>query len=261
MRHLRILALGCAGLCAAVLPYGSALAEQQPAAAEPGVWQKHEYSFEFMGFTSTYSCDGLADKLQRLLILSGARADAKAEPGACAAPYGRPDRFARAKIIFYTLAPAGTVGEEPGQGRWRPVSLAAHTPIDLQTGDCELVEQFRDEVLKKMFTIRNLVDGTRCIPHQESGSNIDLRFDTFAGDAGPGAPKVIPVVPPRVFVYPRKGQNADQQARDRRECQASAASESGFDPAAPANGDQRSKSDAYSAAYAACLEARGYSVR
>jgi len=36
-----------------------------PSAREPGVWQKHEYSFVFMGFTSTYSCDrsGRQDKI------------------------------------------------------------------------------------------------------------------------------------------------------------------------------------------------------
>ena len=257
---LRILALGCAGLGAAAPRPAVAIGERPAEASEPGVWQRHEYSFEYMGFTSTYSCDGLADKLQLLLLLSGARADAKAEPGACASPFGRPDRFARAKLVFYTLAPAGAAGGEPGQGRWRPVSFAARTPIDLQTGDCELIEQFREEVLKKMFTIRNLVDGTRCIPHQQSGSNIDLRFDTFSGDGGQASVNVTPT-PPRVFVYPKHGQSADQQAKDRRECEASAAAQSGFDPAAPATADQRVKSDTYSAALATCLTARGYSVR
>ena len=32
-----------------------------------------------MGFTSTYSCDGLASKLKLLLIASGARPDAKVQ--------------------------------------------------------------------------------------------------------------------------------------------------------------------------------------
>ena len=30
-----------------------------------------------------------------------------------------------------------------------------------------------------MFTTRNVVSNTTCIPYQESGSNIDLRFETF----------------------------------------------------------------------------------
>src|ERR1700689_2245195 len=52
-------------------------AEPSAADAEQGVWQKHEYSFQFLGFTTTYSCDGLASKLKDLLIAAGARADAK----------------------------------------------------------------------------------------------------------------------------------------------------------------------------------------
>jgi hypothetical protein len=198
MRAYRKPLVACLGsLCAVGLLAATAVADESAASADPssadaeaGVWQKHEYSFEFMGFTSTYSCDGLADKLKLLLLLSGARADAKAEPGACAEGFGRPDRFARATLAFYTLVPAapGGANDDPGQGRWRPVAFATHKPIDLLAGDCEVVEQFADAVLKKMFTIRNVVDNTRCIPHQESGSVIDLRFETFAPvPAAPGA--------------------------------------------------------------------------
>jgi len=80
------------------------------AAPEQGVWQKHEYNFAYMGFTSTYSCDGLADKLKLLLIAAGARKDAKSQPGACASGFGRPDKFARASLTFYTLAPGSGDG-------------------------------------------------------------------------------------------------------------------------------------------------------
>jgi hypothetical protein len=41
-----------------------------------------------MGFTSTYSCDGLADKIKVLLIAAGARRDSKSRPGACASGFG-----------------------------------------------------------------------------------------------------------------------------------------------------------------------------
>jgi len=257
----RALLSACVGLGVAAFATGAAHGDAPAGPAEPGVWQRHEYSFEYMGFTSTYSCDGLADTLQRLLLLSGARPDAKAEPGACASPFGRPDRFARAKLVFYTLAPAGAQGEEPGQGHWKPVSLAARMPTDLQVGDCELVEQFRDEVLKKMFTTRNLVDGTHCIPHQESGSIIDLRFDSLVGEPGPATATPAPASPPRLFIYPKQGQTADQQAKDRAECQASASEKSGYDPNAPASANSRAVSGNYARALAACLEARGYSVR
>jgi hypothetical protein len=162
-------------------------ADSPPAAATPGtldrgVWQKHELSFVFLGFTSTYSCDGLADKVKLLLIAAGARADAKSRPGACASGFGRPDKFARADLKFYTLVPDSNAKSSDGarvDGAWRPVTLTARSPRELGTGDCELIEQFRDTVLP-LFATRNLENHTTCIPHQESGSVIDLKFDSFA---------------------------------------------------------------------------------
>jgi hypothetical protein len=149
-------------------------------AAGPGTWQSHKYTFQFMGFTSTYSCDGLADKLRIVLLAAGARSDVKSLPGACASGFGRPDKFARADLTFYTLAPAdsGTTAGASVRGVWRPVTFAARRPRELGVGDCELMEQFRQQVLP-MFTTRNVVSNTTCIPYQESGSNIDLKFEAF----------------------------------------------------------------------------------
>lgn len=175
---------GCL-LCTALLA-SAARAADPTQAAEPGLWQEHHYSFVYMGFTSTYSCDGLADKIKLLLIAAGARQDAKSSPGACANGFGVPDTFARAELTFYTLAPSGPGTPATSQitGVWRPVSVAYRSPRELLTGDCELVEQFRNTVLP-MFTTRNIEDHTTCIPHQESGSVIALRFESFV--AAPGA--------------------------------------------------------------------------
>jgi hypothetical protein len=63
------------------------------------------------------------------------------------------------------------------------VTFAARQPQQLALGDCELMEQFRQQVLP-MFSTRNVVSNTTCIPHQESGSNIDLKFDAFAAVPG-----------------------------------------------------------------------------
>jgi hypothetical protein len=166
-----------------------------PSAPEPGVWQKHEYTFVFMGFTSTYSCDGLADKIKVLLIAAGARQDAKSWPGACARGFGAPDKFAQANLTFYTLAPSGTgtsSGSKQVDGVWRPVSFADRSPRELHTGDCEVVEQFRNNVLP-MFTTRNVEDHTTCVPHQESGSLISLRFESFT--AAPRPARAPPAQP------------------------------------------------------------------
>ena len=160
-------------------PGASQAGAPHPAAHEPGVWQKHQYSFAFLGFTSTYSCDGLADKLKVLLLAAGARGDVKASGGACPGGFGVPDKLARADLTFYTLAPgAGASPADSADGVWKPVAIAARAPRELGTGDCELVEQFRTSVLP-MFTARNIESHTVCVPHQDSGSPIDLKFEAF----------------------------------------------------------------------------------
>ena len=169
------------------LLFSSAGWADAPSATESGSWQKHEYSFVYMGFTSTYSCDGLADKIKVLLIAAGARNDAKSRAGGCASGYGRPDKFARADLTFYTLVSAGsdpTTDSKPIAGIWRSVAFSNNSPRELSTGDCELVEQFRNNVLP-MFATRNVNDRTTCVPHQNSGSVIGLKFESLT--AAPAA--------------------------------------------------------------------------
>jgi len=175
-------------VCAALLAGSVALAADaadSAGAGQPGSWQPHSYDFHFMGFTSTYSCDGLADKLQLLLRVVGARPDATVMP-LCARGSGVPDKLVQASLKFSTLqladtnasgAAAGAPNDVPGV--WRHVELAPRHPFALQTGDCELVEQFRDALLP-MFATRNINSQVTCVPHQDSGSNFSLSFDVFA---------------------------------------------------------------------------------
>jgi hypothetical protein len=156
--------------------------EISAAAPEQGVWQEHEYSFQYFGFTTTYSCDGLASKLRVLLIAAGARTDAKSISGACVRGFGSPDKLARANLKFYTLTPVGNgKNASPSiDGVWRSVTFADRSPREVGLGDCELIEQFRDKVLP-MFATRNIDNRMTCVPNQLSGSGINLKFEVFAG--------------------------------------------------------------------------------
>jgi hypothetical protein len=179
-----------------------------------GAWQKYELAFTYSGFTTKYSCDGLADKVKQLLRAAGARADLKVTSYACSATAGEPTECPRVRMKFFALVPgspseaaaaakklkvygkqlgsdaphpaAAAAAEMPeaGIGHWRPVKIARGSPRDLALGDCELVEQFRDKLLPH-FTVRNIEDQTRCIPNQLSGSSISLQFETL--DALPTA--------------------------------------------------------------------------
>jgi len=180
MKSLRALQVSCA-LVICGFSMTAFAGEISAAAPEQGVWQKHEYSFQYFGFTTTYSCDGLASMLRVLLIAAGARADAKSISGACARGFEVPDKLARANLTFYTLAPVGN-GENAGppiNGVWRSVAFADRSPREVALGDCELIEQFRDKVLP-MFTTRNIDNRMTCVPNQLSGSGINLKFEVFA---------------------------------------------------------------------------------
>lgn len=82
---------------------------------------------------------------------------------------------------------------------------------------------------------------------------------------GEASASTDPPAPEDVFMYPRNGQSAEQQASDRYECHRWAADQTGFDPTRPdggvASGDARAKRSEYFRAMTACLEGRGYSVK
>ncbi len=65
---------------------------------------------------------------------------------------------------------------------------------------------------------------------------------------------------PKVFLYPRNGQSADQQARDRYDCYRFAVAQSGFDPLRSTQVNSEGQSD-FERAQSACFDARGYASR
>lgn len=69
----------------------------------------------------------------------------------------------------------------------------------------------------------------------------------------------------QIFMYPRNGQSAEQQAKDRYDCHRSAVDHTGYDPTLAGGGvspeSAAMKRSDYLRAQAACLDARGYSVR
>lgn len=91
---------------AAAEPVLAADARPEAAAVQPGQWQQHDITFTYSGFTSKYSCDGLADKVKLLLKAVGARPDARVTSYGCSEPFGRPTEFPRVRLQFATLAPA-----------------------------------------------------------------------------------------------------------------------------------------------------------
>lgn len=146
-----------------------------------GVWQKHEYELQYAGFNSAYSCDWLEEKLRLLLKTAGARVDVQIKTH-CIEPSG-PSPGAAARIVFFTLAAGGGATDTPAA--WRKVSLRDHSPMALEALDCELVAQFRDQLLP-LFTTRAMVDRTRCRPGESSSQDIQLAFEVLAPTTAAG---------------------------------------------------------------------------
>lgn len=170
-------------------------AAARPAGAEQAevlaAWKQHDISFTYMGFTTRYSCDGLRDKMRILLRAVGAR-DAQVTTRACTDMPWQVTEFPRVRMVFSAPevpAPGQREVGEPVAATWVPVTLTRRQPRELELGDCELVEQFRDRVLAA-FTTRSLQHDINCIPHQLSGSSFSMRFEVLT--ARPSADQQAP---------------------------------------------------------------------
>lgn len=182
------LAFGAAllGLLVAMSPAGAA--EEAAAAAEPisAVWQPQEINFYLYTRTSAYSCQALADKVLRLLRELGADKASTVRISGCYGneltrmPYLRIKLVSPVKATPQVLAEleksrstrelaARVKGERPSQSteqfpaQWRKVSLS-RGKLDLQEGDCELIDELKREVLSKL-AIRVVKDEMNCIPY------------------------------------------------------------------------------------------------
>jgi hypothetical protein len=158
--------------CALLEPAWGAAGEE----AVPAVWKTQELKFDYVGFTSRYSCDGLRDKVESVLLLLGARRDLEVRPVGCSG-MGRPEPLPSLRIKMSTLMPAGQGDAMDAlEARWKTVSLGGFDK--LTGGDCELADQIRTRILP-LFTSRNLKAQTDCVPHQLPPGNILLDVDVL----------------------------------------------------------------------------------
>lgn len=91
-------------------------------------------------------------------------------------------------------------------------------------------------------------------------------YEVVAPPSGIGAAGTTQAPPSdSIFIYPKNGQSQDQQAHDKYACHRSGVEQTGYDPTRAGGGVQlelaAAKRSDYFRAQAACLEARGYSVK
>ncbi len=84
-----------------------------------------------------------------------------------------------------------------------------------------------------------------------------LRQITTPPDVAPAAQQRLGII-----AYPRNGQSEQQQSTDKFQCHTWAKGQTGFDPTSQSSSSATAGArSAYGRAMAACLDARGYTVR
>jgi hypothetical protein len=147
-----------------------AAVEANGAAAEPTApervsvtWEHRQATFNYYGITTAYNCDALAVQVRRILTYLGARDDLTVSAQGC--PLDRPGHNAWVKADFNVPTPA--VGDQAAAGvpgRWNRVKLTPRNPAFMDDGDCELMQELKDLVVKN-FHFRRLDYVTSCFPH------------------------------------------------------------------------------------------------
>lgn len=130
-----------------------------------GAWQHHKVTFDYTGFTSLYSCDGLEGHVRQILLHLGARNDVKVVATGCPGPVGGPSRHAWVDVDFYSLAAADAGGSDTVKAHWTPLDVTPRRPGFMGDGDCELVQGMKD-LITKNFSLRDIQYSTDCFPHE-----------------------------------------------------------------------------------------------
>lgn len=149
---------------------------------EMAVWTPKEVKFTYMGFTTTYTCDGLRDTVREWLLQLGARKDdLKVYEEPCSGPPDRPNPFPGVRIKMSVLTPApSTVSDVKDMvpAQWKTVKLPYRETLLNAAGQCELLEQFKRTVLP-LFTTRNVDLKANCVPHQLEPLGTQLQADVL----------------------------------------------------------------------------------
>jgi hypothetical protein len=172
------------GMLGSAAPANAAPAEGQEIEA---IWKVHVMKFEYHGFSTQYTCGSLHKKLKGILRSVGARdgiqlreygcndlsgvirfeiafqspVEATPENIAAASSFDSRDALV-ARVRGERLPAAEDVQRFPAV--WKTVSLARDRELRLAPGDCELVEQLREQILERMSSVQIVSDHVRCSP-------------------------------------------------------------------------------------------------
>lgn len=172
--------------------------------AVDAVWMERDILVTYMAFTSFYSCRGLRDKVVRVLEELGARPGFKVTTRGCVEVTGpevmpsvrivaalpveaTPEVLAElassaAKRELAARATGQAPAENGGTDRFRAiprrVEFVSRPGGPLEDGDCELIEQLRDQVMVPLGA-RIIEDSVRCVPRQVRPGAVRLTVEVL----------------------------------------------------------------------------------
>ena len=176
------LAVSC--IFAAVL---SQAAYASPDSASPvqAVWKPVEIKYSYVGFTTAYNCDAFEAKVKNILTTLGATPLTKVKANGCI-DLNRPSRNFFVTVTTATPIPASEAKEpankatkelaerltgkadplktDPFPAQWKTVDLSRDRRLNLEPGDCELMEGLSKEVLPKLG-VKIVTDRVTCTPN------------------------------------------------------------------------------------------------
>ena len=190
---------------------GADATEQGSPEPVQAIWKNQEFAFYFQSQTTFYSCSSLEAKLVRLLKVLGAqKPSVKVRSVDCqSGPVRTPRVFVNVTAPVEATAEAladrdkgkskrelaaRVRGEKedpealaPFPAQWKLVSLSRGA-VDLEPGDCELIDELRRKVLPKL-AIRVVKDSTHCTPQQLTLGQPQLEVQALVALPKPDQPK------------------------------------------------------------------------
>jgi hypothetical protein len=181
---------GLAGACmlAAVLSQAAyAGAPADSAQSVQSVWKPVEIKYSYVGFTTAYECDAFESKVKNILLTLGAAPQTRVQANGCINT--RPSRNFFVTVTTATPIPASEAKEpankatkelterltgkadplktDPFPAQWKTVDLSRDRKLNLEPGDCELMEGLKKEVLPKL-SVKVITDRVTCTPNSLS---------------------------------------------------------------------------------------------
>jgi hypothetical protein len=173
-------------ILAALLSHAASAASPDDAATPvQAVWQPVQVKYSYVGFTTAYNCDAFERKVRSILLALGAPELTRVQANGCI-DINRPSRNFFVTITTATAIPASEAKEpankaekelaerltgrkdplktDPFPAQWKTVDLARDRRLNLEPGDCELMEGLSKDVLPKL-SVKVVTDRVQCTPN------------------------------------------------------------------------------------------------